>query len=286
MRSRNSVKLLIVPDHHGQTIEIYLDKSKKIYLSLAILLIFSVAVFVGFRFVFYRDQVYALLNNQILNSSSINQISNDGVQTRLDLMKLKAEIDLLDKFIASCAQMDNELRANLKIPHSSVTFADIFQQNSKNRPASYPASSMEPKQRTQQNILESQQRQKSYQELMDRTPSGCPVKGLLINHKTILQGPGLVLKTNVGSLIHTTATGKVISIREMEDPGFYIIEIEHPSDASKHVTTRYLYCTRILVYENQELNKGQVIGYTGLIPTIREPLVGYQLLINKMLIQP
>jgi murein DD-endopeptidase MepM/ murein hydrolase activator NlpD len=286
MKTRNSGRLLIVPDHHGKTIEICLDKSKKVYLSLAILLIFSVSVFIGFRYAFYRDQVYALLNDQTLNSSSINQISNDGVQTKLDLMKLKAEIDLVDKFIASCAQMDNELRANLKIPHSNVTFADIFQQNSKNRPSSYPASSTEPKQKTQQNILESQQRQKSYQELMDRTPSGCPVKGLLISNKSILQGPGLVFKTSVGSLIHTTATGKVVSIREMQVPGFYTIEIEHPADVSKHVITRYLYCTRILVYEGQELNKGQVIGYTGLIPSIREPLVGYQLLINKMLIQP
>jgi hypothetical protein len=286
MKARNTCRLLIVPDHNGKTIEIYLDKSKKIYLSLSLFLVLSIAVFIGFRFNFYREQVYALLNDQTLNSSSINQISNDGVQTKLDLMKLKAEIDLVDKFIASCAQMDNELRTNLKIPHSSVTFADIFQQKSKNRSVSYPATSTEPKQKTQQNILESQQRQKSYQELMDRTPSGCPAKGLLIKRKTILQGPGLVLKTKVGSLIHATATGKVVSIREMEDPGFYIVEIEHPSDTSKHVVTRYLYCTRILVYENQELNKGQVIGYTGLIPTIREPLVGYQLLINKMLIQP
>lgn len=286
MKTRINGKLLIVPDHHGKTIEIHLDKSKKIYLSLFLFLIISLSSFIGFRYAFYRDQVYALLNNQTLNSSSINQISNDGVQTKLDLMKLKAEIDLIDKFIASCTQMDSELRANLKIPHSSVTFADIFQQNSKNRPASYPASSIEPKQKTQQNILESQQRQKSYQELMDRTPSGCPVKGLLISNKTLLQGPGLVFKTSVGALIHTTATGKVSSIREMQTPGFYIVEIEHPADASKHVLTRYLYCTRLLVYEGQELNKGQIIAYTGLIPSIQEPLVGYQLLINKMLIQP
>lgn len=286
MKTRNAGRLLIVPDHNGKTIEINLNKSKKVCLSLVIFLMFSTSVFVGFRYVFYRDQVYALLNDQTLNSSSINQISNDGVQTKLDLMKLKAEIDLVDKFIASCSQMDNELRANLKIPHSNVTFADIFQQNSKNRPASYPASSIEPKQKTQQSILDSQQRQKSYQELMDRTPSGCPVKGLLISNKSFLQGPGLVFKTSVGSLIHTSATGKVISIREMQTPGFYTIEIEHPADASKHVVTRYLYCTRILVYEGQELNKGQIIGYTGLIPSIQEPLVGYQLLINKMLIQP
>ena len=72
MKTRNTSRLLIVPDHHSKTIEIYLDKSKKIYLSLAILLIFSVSVFIGFRFNFYRDQVYALLNDQTLNSSSIN----------------------------------------------------------------------------------------------------------------------------------------------------------------------------------------------------------------------
>ncbi len=287
MKAQTSSKFLIVPDHQGRTIEIFLNRPKKVFISISLAVIFLLSFFAWQRYVFYRDQVFALINDHSVNSSSINQISHDGVQTKLDLMRLKAEIDLFDQFIASCAEMDNELRNNLKIPHSSVTFADIFQQSTKNRPASFPASSAtEINEEMQRNIMESQERQRSYQELMDRTPSGYPVKGLLVNHKNIFQGLGVALKIPVGTLIHATATGRVASIKAMDQADFYVIEIEHPSDVNRQVLTRYLYCTGVLVYEGQELSKGQVIAYTGLIPHLQEPVVGYQLLINKMLIQP
>ncbi len=287
MKSKNSGKILIVPRHHGKTIEFKFDRTKKIMIALSCIFVLTFSWFVASRYIFYRDQVYALLYDYSINSSSINQISNDGVQTRIDLMRLKTEIDLTDKFLAQSAQMDNEIRTSLRIPHSNQTFADIFQQSHHQRPVSYPASSSEPmNERTQLEILESQERQKSYQDLMDRTPSGHPVKGKMVDARNIIHGAGVVISAPVGTLIQATATGKVLSIRTMENSDFYLIEIEHPADASKDVVTRYLHCTNVLVYEGQEINKGQVIGYVGLLPCNNEPAMGYQLLINKMLIQP
>ena len=287
MSREKSCKFVIVPDHQGKTIEICINRKKTVLISLCLLSLTFFVLFMVYRYHFYRDQVYALINHHSLNNSSIHQISNDSVKTKLDLIRLKAEIDLMDKFIAASAKMDTELKANLKIPHSNVTFADIFQQNAKKRPSSFPATSnVSSSEITQRSIEESQERQKHLQELMDRTPSGYPVKGKWVDSKKIFHGPGLAIKTSVGSLIHTTANGKVLSIIPMDNPEFFVVELEHPADSSKLVITRYLYCTELLVYEGQELSKGQVIGFAGLIPHLNEPIVGYQLQINKMLIQP
>ncbi len=287
MKPHSSGKILFVPSRHGKTIEFKLDRPKKMVFAVSLILLISFGWFISARYIFYRDQVYALLYDYSVNSSSINQISNDGVQTRIDIMRLKTEIDLADKFLAQSAQMDTEIRTSLRIPHSNQTFADIFQHNHHQRPASYPASASEQtSEKTQLEILESQERQKSYQELMNRTPSGYPIKGKMIDVNGIIQGPGIVMSAPVGTLIHATATGKVASIREMSHPDFYIVEIEHPSDSSKEVLTRYLHCKNVLVYEGQEISKGQVIAYVGLLPCSTEPAIGYQLLINKMLIQP
>jgi len=289
MKKREHIsKLLIVSDFGFKTTEIKIDNKKRIILLSVICLIVSFFAFSIYKYNFYRTKVVSLLSESTVAASSINQMSVDEIKVREDLIKLKSDLQAIDNFLRDVSSIDEEVKRNLKIKYSTVTFADIFSKNAKVYDRVHPASGNKTsidKEATDKLIKDSIEREKSYKKLMSITPSGYPVAGSVINSQKYLNGPGIVLSTPYGTPVRATANGKIKKIYELKNK-IYIIEIEHPSDNGHTILTRYLFCNKPLVYEGKEVNKGQIIAYSGFYPDSFDNVTGYQIIIDNTLVQP
>jgi hypothetical protein len=194
----------------------------------------------------------------------------------------------MDKFIAQAKQFDKDAFAGLSLLYSSKTFPDFFRNHAKVYDASHPASS--PEQDLSLNdketiLKESIERQKTYRALMDVTPSGYPLEGKVLTQHSILTGPCVLLKAPAGTPIHATASGKVVEIEQTEKG--YLIQIAHQNpNNNKSIRTCYHFCDKPTVTLNQQVKKGQVIAYVGVLPGSSLNIMGYQVQIDRIYIQP
>ncbi len=287
-KKRNISKILIVPNFGCKTLEIRFDNKKRIVLLSSFILLISLFSYSFYRYNFYKTQVLSLLNDNTVAVSSINQMSTDEIRIRKELIKLKTELQAVESFLADVSLIDQEVKRNLKIKYSSVTFADLFAKNVSVYDRAHPASIAKTTSDTEDSdklVKESQERQKSYKKLMEATPSGYPVQGNLVNAKNYIKGKGVVIAVPYGTFVKATADGKVKEVKEIGDK-IFLIEIEHPSNNEHTIITRYLFLQNPLVYVGKEVNKGQIIAYSGFYPESFDNLVGYQLIVDNILVQP
>jgi murein DD-endopeptidase MepM/ murein hydrolase activator NlpD len=284
-------KILIIPDNKNKTFEIKITKKiRNILISSSIIILLFVS-FVSYKYNFYKNKVSALISDESMSISSINQMSTDEVNTRKEFMKLKAEIDALNKFLNEANSINREIRNNLKIKYSNITFADIFKNKSALYERSHPASASNSSTNTtdvtdDKTLLKNSiENQKSYKKLMESTPSGYPAEGIVINSKKYFKGVGVAINLPYGSLIKATAIGKVKVVRKISK-NVFVVEIEHNTDKGKSILTRYLFCQKLLVSVGKEVKKGQVIAYSTFYPGSYDSIFGYQVIVDNMLIQP
>ncbi|HQG82281.1 MAG TPA: M23 family metallopeptidase [Caldisericia bacterium] len=289
-RKRESIsKLLIISNFGFKTIEIKINTKIRIILLTTLCLIVSIFSLSIYKYNFYKTKVSTLLSDNTIAASSINQMSSDEIKLIKDIVKLKSDIQAIDNFLRDVSSIDEEVKRNLKIKYSSVTFADIFTKNAKSYDRVHPASgelSSTDKEVNDKLIKDSIEREKSYKKLMSITPSGYPVDGNVIISQKHLNGPGVLISVPYGTPIRATANGKISKICESKKDS-YIIEIEHPSENNNHtILTRYLFCSKPLVFEGKEVNKGQIIAYSGFYPGSFDNITGYQIIIDNTLVQP
>jgi murein DD-endopeptidase MepM/ murein hydrolase activator NlpD len=229
------------------------------------------------------------MNDQSVTSKSMDQMSMDGIQTKREIMRLKYEIDSLEKFIASANTFDKDATTKLSIPFSSMTFADYFKTNSTKYDQSHPASSVEALTESPQDIaknkLESEKRLATLRAYNDITPSGYPVMGKITRANQYINGLGVALFCPIGTPVHATASGKIYQIKSV-GKGCSIIEILHKDEKNKTVKTIYYYCYRPVIKIGQQVKKGQLIAYSGIHPATGDNVACYQVNINSLLIQP
>lgn len=285
-------KLLFIPDFKGKTIQIHLYSYTKWIVTSVLLILISFFSFSVYRYVFYQKKLFSLMNEQRITSNSINEISMDGIQTKRELMRLKYEIDSMDKFISAANLFDKDAIAKLSVPFSSTTFADYFKTNTNKYDSAHPASSMAKTIETQadkdRNLKYSQERQASLSALMDITPSGYPLIGkvtLASKYNLKRKGPALALESPVGTPIYATATGKILSFENITKD-CYIIEIEHNAEKNKKVKTYYYFCYKPVIKIGQKVKKGQLIAFSGIHPGSGDNVTCYQVFINNFFIQP
>lgn len=281
-------KIILVPHYKGKTYQFRIYRYYKwILLSLLLFLLsgFSLGYY---QYRLYTNRLVHLLSDNTVTNLSMNQISLDGVQIKRELVRLKMESEAMDRFIAQANQFDKDVSARLSLPYSDKTFPDFFQSHAKAYDDSHPASSSEPEETLKDKetiIKESIERQKTYRALMDVTPSGYPLEGKILTEQTLLPKPSVVIKAPVGTPIHATATGKVVEILQ-SDHG-YQIQITHKNpNNTKNIRTCYYFCDKPTVTLDQQIKKGQVIAYIGNIEQHSQSLMGYQVLIDKIYIQP
>lgn len=282
-------KILLVPDFNGKTIQIPLFNHTKWVLSILLLVVLSFSALSIYQYNFYRKQLYSLMDEQTVTSKSMNEMSMNGIQTKRELMRLTYEIKCLDKFIAAATTFDKDATTKLSIPFSSMTFADYFRSNSNQYDQAHPASSVESKVETKEdiarNLKESQARQVSFRAYQDVTPSGYPVLGKAVNPSQYMDGAGVAIIAPIGTPVHATASGKIYQIRTISKD-CSIIEILHKNEKNNNVKTIYYYCYRPVIKIGQQVKKGQLIAYTGINPASGSNIFCYQVNINKLFIQP
>lgn len=286
-KKRHTSKLLIVPDFGYKTVEIKFDNKKRVIIFSSIILVLGLFSFSFYKYNFYKTEVLSLLNNNSVAVSSINQMSSDEINLRKKLVNLKTNLQAIENFLKDVSSIDAEVKRNLKIKYSSITFSDLFAKNASVYDRVHPASNGNVKENEDSSELvkESQERQKSYKKLMEATPSGYPLQGNLIDGKNYIRGEGVLIETPYGSFVKTTAEGVVKDIKEIGDNTFQI-EIDHPSNNEHTIVTRYLFLRDPLVFIGKEVNKGQIIGYSGFYPGTFDSLVGYQLIVDNTLVRP
>lgn len=280
---------MLIPDFKGKTIEIPLYSYTKWILALFGLAVIAVMGVSVNRYNFYSRQMHSLMNDHHVTSNSINEISMDAIQTKRELMRLKYEIGCLDRFISSAISFDKDATTKLAIPYSQMTFADYFRSNANKYDQTHPAStspvSQETEEQKNKNLKESIARQASYKALMEVTPSGYPVGGAIVNPKRYITGPGITIKSPVGSPIRATASGKVSRIINISEECL-VIEILHIEEKNKLVKSVYHFCYQPVIKIGQQIKKGQLIAFTGVHPHTGEKVSGYQVNINHRFIQP
>lgn len=287
-KKKNISKVLIVSDFGFRTLEIKIDIKKRIVLLSIIILIVGLTAFSFYKYNFYKKGFSSLLSDSTIAVSSINQMSSDEIRIRKEIVKLKSELQAINNFLKDASSIDEEVKRNLKIKYSNVTFADIFSKNARIYDRAHPASGDKAsvdKEATGKLIEESLERKKSYEKLMEVTPSGFPVDGDVTASQEFFKGTGVALITPYGSPIRATARGKIKEVREIKDES-YIIEIEHQSDNGHNILTRYLFCKEPLVFVGKEVNKGQIIAYSGFYPGSFNNIVGYQIIVDNTFVQP
>lgn len=281
-------KIVIVPNSKGKTFQFLLYQRTQ-WIGLAVIvLIFAVYGVAYYQFRHYSHQLMSLLDENTTTNRSMNNISLDGVQIKKELAKIKIESDAMEKFISQASQLDKDASASLSLDYSTLTFPDFFRKHARAYDASHPAT--EQAQVTMakdkaEMIKESLERQKSYRALMDVSPSGYPLEGQVLTSQTLLPKASVVLRAPVGTPVHATATGKVVGIAQSENG--YKIEITHQNPNNhKDIRTCYYFCDKPTVTKDQQVNKGQVIAYVGLNQRTNQSLMGYQVQIERILIQP
>jgi len=281
-------KIVIVPKSKGKTYQFLLYKRTQWIALAVIVLIFAVYGVAFYQFRHYSHQLMSLLDENTTTNRSMNNISLDGVQIKRELAKIKIESDAIEKFISQANQLDKDASASLSLDYSSLTFPDFFRKHARAYDASHPATNQVQETMAKDKatmIKESLERQKSYRALMDVSPSGYPLEGQVLTSQTLLPKASVVLRAPVGTPIHTTATGKVVEILQTENG--YKIEIAHQSPNNhKDIRTSYFFCDKPTVTKDQQVNKGQVIAYVGLNKRTNQSLMGYQVQIERILIQP
>ncbi|MDD4664001.1 MAG: M23 family metallopeptidase [Caldisericia bacterium] len=210
------------------------------------------------------------------------------MQIKRELARIKMESDALDKFISQAKQLDKDASASLSLDYSTLTFPDFFRKHAKAYDASHNASTQEQDvlMKDKETIIkESAERQKTYRALMDVTPSGYPLEGKVLTQHSILTGPCVLLKAPAGTPIHATASGKVVEIEQTEKG--YLIQIAHQNpNNNKSIRTCYHFCDKPTITLNQQVKKGQVIAYVGVLPGSSLNIMGYQVQIDRIYIQP
>jgi len=288
-KRREIGKVLLIPDFKGNTFQIKLFSYTKWLLGAFVFLLICVVSLSIYQYKFYQGRLYSLLTDQTDTSSSLDQISRQGIQTKRELMRLKNELEGMEKFIASAGAFDKDATAKLSIPFSSMTFTDYFRSNAVKYDQSHPASSSdkpgETKEDMARNLKNSQERQASFRNLMDITPSGYPLEGTVMSSHGYIEGIGIALQSPVGTPIHATATGKVVTVKSIDKVSF-LVEIEHPAEKNRNVKTIYHFCTHPTIKVGQSVKKGQLIAYSGFYPNSSDNVFCYQVLINKLFIQP
>lgn len=290
--SRNNAKsigkILIIPPSKGNTLHFLLYRHTLwIALSLFIILlaVYSISYY---QFRLYSHKLLSLLDDNTQTSRSMNNISIDGITIKRELTKIKLESDALDKFIAQAKQLDKDVSASLCLDYSTLTFHDFFRKHAKNYDATHIAaeSDQDGQMKDKETIIkESLERQKSYKALMNVSPSGYPLEGTVVSDQNLLPKTSVVLKAPVGTPIHATATGQVVEIQQMESG--YKIEIAHQNpNNKKDIRTCYFFCDKPTITLDQKVNKGQVIAYVGFNQKTNQSLMGYQVQIDRILIQP
>lgn len=288
-KSKMIGKILLVPDFKGETLQIPLFSYTKWILGFLMVFLVGFVSLSIYEYSFYQKKMHSLMNEQNITTKSMNEMSMDGIQTKRELMRLKYEIDCMDKFIASANTFDKDATTRLSVPFSSMTFADYFKTNSTKYDQAHPASSVDPKAESKEdiakNLKDSEVRKATYKALMDVTPSGYPLIGKITTSTPYIDGPGIALMSPIGSPIHATASGKIYQIISVNQD-CSIIEILHKEEKNKIVKTIYYFCYRPVIKIGQQVKKGQLIAYSGVHPSSGDNIFCYQFKINKLLIQP
>ena len=281
-------KIILVPHYKGKTFQFRLYQSTKWILLSSVVVLLLVFGWGYYQYTFYTSKLLSLLNDNTVTNLSMNQISLDGIQIKRELIRIKMESDAMDKFIAQAKQFDKDAFAGLSLLYSSKTFPDFFRNHAKAYDASHPASSSEQNvsQKDKETILkESIERQKTYRALMDVTPSGYPIEGKVLTQQSILPKPAVLLRAPAGTPIHATATGKVLDIQKT-DHGYAIQIVHQNPNNDKKIKSCYHFCDKPTVTVNQQVKKGQVIAYVGILPDSYLSVMGYQVQIDRIYIQP
>lgn len=290
MKLQNKIlgKIVIVPHYKGKTFQFRLYRYTKWALLSCTLILLLVFGWAYYQYRYYTDKLLSLLNDNTVTNLSMNQISLDGIQIKRELIRLKRESDAMDKFITQAKQFDKDAFAGLSLLYSTKTFPDFFRGHAKAWDASHPASSTDLPVGTKDKatiLKESAERQKTYRALMDVTPSGYPLDGKVILKQSLFSLPSVVIKAPVGTPIHATATGTVVSLEQTKD-GYAIQIAHHNPNNNKDIRTSYHFCMKPTVTLDQQVKKGQVIAYVGILTGSSQSLMGYQVQIDRIYIQP
>jgi murein DD-endopeptidase MepM/ murein hydrolase activator NlpD len=126
--------------------------------------------------------------------------------------------------------------------------------------------------------------------ILENTPSLWPVDGYIISRFGERTSPynfkrefhtGIDISAFPGSAIRATAPGKVESIRWEPVLGL-IVSIKHKYG----FVTSYSHCQRVSVEENQQISKGEVIGYVGKTGKVTRHICYYQIKIGTEYVDP
>lgn len=101
-------------------------------------------------------------------------------------------------------------------------------------------------------------------------------------HKKMLMHTGIDIGCRIDSEVLSTANGKVVRVQYTKYGYGNNIIIEH----SNKYRTLYAHLKKISVKVNQNIKKGQVIGYSGNTGTSTSPHLHYEVIVNNKKVDP
>jgi murein DD-endopeptidase MepM/ murein hydrolase activator NlpD len=281
-------KLLIVSAHSSNSFQFTITKTVKIVASTFACLIVLGLGWAGYKYWFYYQNVTAFHQQfEFIMTADDKDLSKE-IQVKKALIKIEAFINNSDLFISKAIGTEQEACNQMKLPYSSKEFSDFLLDTRSNRSKAQPASAASDfVSITSDHAAElqsSNNRQQAIEENIQITPTGFPVDGVLKQNK-FSKNPGVEIQAPYGTYVKATASGVVTKIEEICQHTF-VVEITHRDEDIHKTVSRYLYCYDLSIEKGDSVNKGQVIAKVGYYPGTKESILGYQLLINNLLVEP
>ncbi|MCK5848113.1 MAG: M23 family metallopeptidase [Caldisericia bacterium] len=286
--NKKNSKLLIVPANNSKPIQIEISKTLKTSLFVLFVVLTISLIWFGSQYAKFKGDVVAFNDRfEYIMNSSDKDLSNE-IKIKKALIKLEATADATDLFIIKASDTETEACKKLELPYSSKEFSDfiVAERNSlaKAQPASITESQYVNTQNHNNELESSIQRQEAINANMKITPTGLPVIGIIVNHGYVT-APGIEIYAPYGTYVRATASGEISELKAIF-PGIYTIEIIHKNEDLNTTISRYLFCIKPFVDIGDSIEKGQVIAKVGYYHNTTNSIVGYQLLVNNLLVEP
>ena len=282
-------KILIVSSHSSRSFNLVFTKPVKAIFTSFFIFLFVFLSVIGCKYWFYHSRVTSFHDRfQTIMNSDDKDLTRE-IKVKKALIKTEAFINTSDLFLSKAAVTEKDACNVLKLPYSNEEFSDflfsIRSSKSKAQPATVITDTYPVIGDHQDQLETSLQRQEAIQENVRKTPTGLPVNGYPIRKGKYISTPGIEILAPYGTYVKATAGGEITNIEEISS-SMYLIEITHKNEDLHTTISRYLFCYDLLVQEGDEVEKGQVIAKVGVYPGTNESLIGYQLLVNNLAVEP
>ncbi|MCB0320887.1 MAG: M23 family metallopeptidase, partial [Bdellovibrionales bacterium] len=126
--------------------------------------------------------------------------------------------------------------------------------------------------------------------LLRRVPVGFPGNGYINSLYGLRKSPfngrvklhqGVDLALPLGSYVHATADGTVLSVKRTKGYGL-VVDIQH----SKNVITRFAHLSDVVVREGEEICRGEYVGLVGSTGYSTGPHLHYEVRVGKKSVDP